>query len=577
MKLIEFFQTILKPYKIHIFGLFVTALLWAFMASIGPMLLKIIINNLTENKTILVPAASYVFWLLMTVLNFRGVDLIKYRFLPFLKRDIACFMFGYMKGHSQDFFQNTFAGTLSKKIDDMVVNFESLVVTADEITANILALLVAIISMGFVNLRFALILLAWFLFFFIVSHFFSKTILKLAEKQSAAYSLYSGTLVDIFSNISSVKLFARQDYESRNLAMKVDNLVEKDKETIYYTFKMRLVQDTSILLLMVMMMYQLVNLYQSNQVTIGDFAFILTLTSSIFQAIWSSASKIIAVYRSVGRCKQALYVLNEPHAIKDISNAKALILTQGAICFENVSFYYNPGQPIFTKTNLAILAGEKVGLVGFSGSGKTTFINLILRSYDVQSGRILIDNQDIAQVAQSSLKQNISMIPQDIMLFHRTLFENISYGDPAADTDTVITAAKKAHCHDFITALPDGYQTFVGERGIKLSGGQRQRIAIARAILENAPILILDEATSALDSVTERQIQTSLKYAMKDRTTIVVAHRLSTLLEMDRILVFDEGTIIEDGNHNELIQKNGHYKKMWNMQTNGLMPDSDCV
>ena len=574
MTLLKFFQIILRPYKLHLLGMFLTGLFWALQASVGPMIIKIVINSLIENKTVLMPAAAYIIWLVFTVLNFRSLDVINYKCLPSLKKDIANYMFAYIRQHSQDFFHNNFAGTLSKKIDDMVINFESLVRTADEINANMLSLIVAIASMGYVNPIFALILLLWFLAFFLLSHIFSKSILKLAEAQSNAYSLYSGTLVDIFSNISSVKLFARQKYEEKNLAVKIDALVAKDKRTLFYTFKMRCVQDISILILMAMMLYHLVNLYHQGLVTIGDFAFILTLTTTVFQGVWFSASKIVEVYRSIGRCQQALSVINAPHAVQDVTNAKAIQVTKGEITFEAVNFHYDAPNPIFTDLNLNIAAGEKVGLVGFSGSGKTSFISLILRVYELASGKILLDGQDISQVTQNSLKQAISMIPQDINLFHRTLYDNISYGNPDASTQEVIAAAKKADCHDFIVQLPDGYQTLVGERGVKLSGGQRQRIAIARAILENAHILILDEATSALDSVTEKQIQASLKYAMKNRTTIVVAHRLSTLLEMDRILVFDAGKIIEDGTHATLIQQNGHYTRMWNMQVNGLMPEA---
>ena len=213
-----------------------------------------------------------------------------------------------------------------------------------------------------------------------------------------------------------------------------------------------------------------------------------------------------------------------------------------------------------------------MGLVGFSGSGKSTFVNLILRLFDIESGQILIDGQDIQEITQESLREHIGLIPQDISLFHRTLLENISYGAPKASKAEVIEASKKAHCHEFITQLQDGYQSLVGERGIKLSGGQRQRIAIARALLKNAPILILDEATSALDSVTESYIQEALHLLMQGKTTLVIAHRLSTLSAMDRILVFNKGRIIEDGTHIQLLRQNGHYTRMWQMQAGGFMP-----
>ncbi len=257
----------------------------------------------------------------------------------------------------------------------------------------------------------------------------------------------------------------------------------------------------------------------------------------------------------------------------DAPGAIPLKIAKGEIAFENVTFNYIPEHNIFEDKNLKISAGSKVGLVGFSGSGKTTFANLILRYFDVESGMITIDGQDISKVTQESLRAQIAMIPQDTSLFHRSLLENIRYGRLDAPDHEVIDAAKKAHCDEFIDILPEQYHTTAGERGVKLSGGQRQRIAIARAILKNAPILILDEATSALDSVTEKKIQDGLKHLMDRRTCIVIAHRLSTLCGMDRILVFKEGKIIEDGSHKELIKANGHYAHMWKMQAGGFLPD----
>jgi ATP-binding cassette subfamily B protein len=230
---------------------------------------------------------------------------------------------------------------------------------------------------------------------------------------------------------------------------------------------------------------------------------------------------------------------------------------------------------VFQSLNITIRSGEKIGLVGFSGSGKSTLFNLLLRLFEPQSGTILIDQQNIQSVTQESLRNSITMIPQDPILFHRSLLENIRYGRLNATDDEVIAAAQKAHAHEFIVASEAGYQTLVGERGVKLSGGQRQRITLARAILKNTSILLLDEATSALDSVTEHHIQDSLAYLMRDKTVMVIAHRLSTLSHLDRILVFQQGKIVEDGSHNQLLQREGHYAKMWSMQAGGFLPQSE--
>lgn len=274
-----------------------------------------------------------------------------------------------------------------------------------------------------------------------------------------------------------------------------------------------------------------------------------------------------------GTVSDSLQLIRKGHDLVDKPTAKPIVITNGRIQFEQVLFEYKKNRPIFENLNLTIPAGQKVGLVGFSGSGKTTFVNLLLRFYDIQSGHINIDNQDIAKVTQDSLRSQIAMIPQDSSLFHRTLMDNIRYGRLDASDEEVLQASKLAHCHEFIMQLDQEYEALVGERGIKLSGGQRQRIAIARAVLKNAPILILDEATSSLDSVTEKLIQDSLKKLMQNRTTIVVAHRLSTLSDMDRVLVFHHGKIIEDGTKENLLQANGHFATLWAMQTDGFLPE----
>lgn len=578
MKLISFSWKIFKPYRFYISFMLFTGMLWGVYVSLSPYLLKIIIDSLAENKAVqqvYLPAVIYVLLYFFTAINFRALDWIKYKILPPIKKDTAMNMFDYIKHHSHDFFQNNFAGSMSNKVNDMVVNLESLLNSADEFFANFASFLIAIVVMYTVNPIFALALFSWCVLFFIISVIFSKSIHELSKLTSESYSKYSGTLVDIFSNISSVRLFSRFKYEIKNLSDSVDNLVYKDRNMLKYIIKMRLVQDITLVGLLGVMFYMLLNLYSKGMVTIGDFALILTITMSIFQAMWHLANKIVDVYKNIGRCYQAMSLIEVKHEIIDQDNAKNLVVKNGEIEFKNVTFSYKNSTPIFSNQNIKISAGSKVGLVGYSGSGKSTFINLILRLYDIAQGDILIDNQSIQAVSQDSLRHNISMIPQDISLFHRSLMDNIKYGNVDASEEDIIKASKQAHCHEFISNLHKGYDTLVGERGIKLSGGQRQRIAIARAFLENAPILILDEATSSLDSVTEKYIQDSLHLAIQNRTTIIIAHRLSTLLEMDRVLVFKDGEIIEDGSHDNLLAANGHYAKMWAMQSNGFLPNDE--
>jgi ATP-binding cassette subfamily B protein len=317
----------------------------------------------------------------------------------------------------------------------------------------------------------------------------------------------------------------------------------------------------------------LLYLWLHNRITTGEVIQVFTTMWSLTMILWTVGAALPALFQSFGTAKQAYSVLLDPQDLGDKPGAPELKISSGEIVFDNVSFRYGE-KSLFENKHVQIRGSEKVGLVGFTGAGKSTFINLILRFFPLHNGKILIDGQEVAHVTLESLRRQIAMIPQDPVLFHRTLRENISYGKPEADEAQIIRAAKLAHCDEFIRNLPGGYEAKVGERGTKLSGGEKQRIAIARAILVDAPILILDEATSSLDSVTERYIQDSLETLMQNRTTIVIAHRLSTLSRMDRILVFDQGKIVEEGTHAALLSEEGLYARMWKMQVGGFLPDA---
>jgi ATP-binding cassette, subfamily B, bacterial len=297
----------------------------------------------------------------------------------------------------------------------------------------------------------------------------------------------------------------------------------------------------------------------------------------VINDIRNLSRRFLEFFEYIGNITDGVSIIIRPHEILDSPTARELVVTHGEIRFEKVDFAYIGGMKVFEGLDLLIRPNERVGLVGFSGSGKSTFMNLILRLYDLQGGRILIDGQDIREVTQDSLRRAISMISQDPMLFHRSLYENVRYGSLDATDAEVHDAARQAHAHEFIASLPDAYDSLVGERGVRLSGGQRQRVAIARAVLKNAPIFFLDEATSSLDSVTERHIQDSIEHLLRGRTSIVIAHRLSTIAHLDRIVVFHEGQVVEDGAHADLLERGGHYARMWGMQAGGFLPDSVVV
>lgn len=559
------------------------ALYWAINNALAPYILKIIIDTVVAHEgsrpEVWDAVRPYVlFYIALWIgiaFDMRLLDWVKLRLFPSIRQDLMNKMFDYLTGRSYRYFQNNFAGSLSNKIGDMHSGVITILTTLDDAFAQFLGLIVAIGMMLLVHPLFAVILLGWAVSFLCISYYFFRPIQNLSHIFSTTRTKVFGQWVDSISNIANIRLFSRNTYESQRIRDSVAEAVSQDRAMEWMIIKMRIFWDISIIVLISVNILLLVNMYQNNQVSIGDFSFIISLSISIFYNLWYLASQFVTFAEEAGKCKQALSIMEMPHEIVDKKEAKPLLVKEGQIEFHDVTFHYHEGVHLFKNKNIIIPARQKVGLVGFSGSGKSTFVNLILRLFDVESGQIRIDGQDIAAVTQNSLREQITMIPQDTTLFHRSLLENIRYGCVTASDEAVITASKMAHCHEFVSQLKEGYESLVGERGIKLSGGQRQRIAVARAMLKNAPILILDEATSALDSVTEKYIQDGLHTLMQDKTTIVIAHRLSTLSQMDRILVFNAGYIIEDGTHEELIQAKGHYAHMWQMQAGGFLPEQE--
>lgn len=570
-----------KQRRLFTFIIF-ASIIWAISDTFFPYFLKTIINTVQTyhgQRAGVYAALSGVlltfalFWLISEIiLRIQGVAQI-YIF-PQFRANIRAAVFDYVKSHSHNYFASHFAGNLAKKLSDLPTSCEEIVtiICFQFITAAVGSVIV-LLMMFQVKLIFAVILVFWLCLHLSLVFFMLKKSQKLWEIHSKAASVLSGNIVDSFTNMLNVRLFVRHQYESEYLKQFQQDEIHKAKKAMWLVEKMRIGFGISGLFLVFAMIFTLVHGWIQGWITIGDFTQVGMQSFWILGWIWHVSFQMTVFARELGTISEALNLIKKRHDLVDKKDAKPLIISQGQIDFRDVSFSYRKEHWIFSNLNVEILAGQKVGLVGFSGSGKTTFVNLILRFYDVNSGKILIDGQTIADVSQDSLRQHIAMIPQEPSLFHRSLMENIRYGRLSASDDEVIAAAKLAHCHEFIKQLDEGYDSLVGERGIKLSGGQRQRIAIARAMLKNAPILILDEATSALDSVTEKLIQESLHWLMAEKTTIVVAHRLSTLADMDRILVFDKGQIIEEGSMETLLAKQGHFATLWNMQVNGFLPE----
>ncbi len=573
----------IKRQRLGFLAIIVIAVIWAVNDTFFPYFLKLIVNavqhfhgqpNQIYSAVGGVLALLIAFWVI-TELCLRIQGIVQIYTFPHFRANIRRTVFDYVKAHSHEYFANHFAGNIAKKIADLPSSCQNIVeIVCFNFVTALTGSLIVLIMMWMIQPLFAIVLFLWLCVHFALTFLFLRHGNHLWEQHSDSVSTLSGKIVDVFSNVSSMRLFARGQHETTNLQDAQREEIRKAKKAMWLIEINRFVLGLSGLVLIFCTIFLLLYYWAHHFITIGDFTQIGMQMFWLLGWVWFVSFQLSIYAREIGTVNSALNLITKGHDIVDQKSAAKLKVNKGKIQFENVTFEYQKKHPFFQGLNITIEGGQRVGLVGFSGSGKSTFVNLILRFYDIKSGRILIDDQDIATVTQDSLREQVAMIPQDPTLFHRTLMENIRYGRLTATDDEVIAAANLAHCQEYIEKLDQKYHSMVGERGIKLSGGQRQRIAIARAILKNAPILILDEATAALDTVTEKLIQESLHTVMQNRTTIVIAHRLSTLVDMDRILVFHKGKIIEDGTHEELLNLGGKFAKLWEMQTNGFLPDA---
>jgi ATP-binding cassette subfamily B protein len=560
---------------------FIAPMFLILETTLQPYAIKILIDGINEISPGQAKLPTEIFWgiglfigaaiVICTIC--RGQEWLQCRIIPKFLADIRLSVLESLSQQSYGYFIDHLAGNLSNKLSDLPSAIDKIrMFVCWSMVGTIAAGTASVIVVATVSISAAITL---FLFISIQGATivcYARRIDKAAHHNAEDKSTLSGLVVDMIGNILPIKLFARRNFEMQNIGKKQAEERASNRKLMTRINIMRSITDLFYIILAAAFVAIIVKGLQKGAITAGDAAFLLVTMFAIAAQMWHLSQSMTDFFREMGIAKQALALINVPILLQDKKDAKPLNVTKGEIIFKNVHFQYHHETALFSDKNVVIAPGEKVGLVGFSGSGKTTFVQLIMRFFDIKSGEILIDGQNIADVTQESLRENIVMVPQDTTLFHRTLMENIRYGDPNATDAEVIAAAKAAHCDEFITELPHGYNTLVGERGVKLSGGQRQRIAIARAILKQAPILIMDEATSALDSVTEQTIQSSISQLMAQRTTIVVAHRLSTLTAMDRILVFDQGHIKEDGTHEALLAADGLYAQMWKMQAGGFLP-----
>jgi len=579
-KTISYYWKVMLNYKFVLLFLFVAIISASILDSITPIYLKNFFNTLANGgqkeiiiKTLFSIITAVIILKLCRWVIFRSFDFTMNFFESKVLTDLYNFCFIHIHKHSFAYFSNTFTGSIVKKVKGFSGSFENLF---DQLFYDILPAIVNVIIiisvLTNINLFLGLGMLIAIIVFVSINFIFVKYKMKFDMARTEAETTTSSLLADTVTNNTNIKLFNGYKIENKNFFEKTERLRKTKKKTWDVHVIFITIQSFLLIVLEIGMYLLAINLWTKNMINVGDFVLIQSYIIMILGMVWNFGRVLRRIYESLSDAEEMTVVLETPYDIVDVKRPTKLKVKNGEISFENVCFAYENNTNVVDNFSLDIKPKETVALVGSSGAGKTTLIKLILRMFDVQKGRILIDGQDIAKVSQESLRQNVSLVPQDPILFHRSLMENIRYGKPTATNKEVLKASKLAHCDEFISRLEKGYDTFVGERGIKLSGGERQRVAIARAILRNAPILIMDEATSSLDSESEKFIQDSLDKLMKEKTVIVVAHRLSTIKKVDRIVVIDKKKIVEDGTHNSLIQlKNGIYKKLWDIQVGGFI------
>ncbi|WP_317929408.1 ABC transporter ATP-binding protein [Halioxenophilus sp. WMMB6] len=493
----------------------------------------------------------------------------------------------YLMNQSYAFFQEDFSGRIATKVMQTALAVrESVMKMLDVLLFATVYMVTAVVLLANADLRISLPLVVWLVAYIFILRIFLPRLRQISSVQADARSTMTGRIVDSYTNILTLKLFSHAERE----ASYVRNGMDQFLHTVYPQMRLVTLLNLTVWAVNMLLVFSVgvlgIWLWLNDAISTGAIAIAMSLSIRLTGMSHWIMWEVSALFENIGTVEDGMSSLAKPQAVRDMNQALPLTVRQGEIAFNNVSFNYQAlnaqgeasNRPVFEHLNVVIRPGEKVGIVGRSGAGKSTFVNLLLRFFDIQQGSITIDGQNIAEVSQESLRAQIGMVTQDTSLLHRSVRENIKFGRPEASEAEMIAAARKAEASEFIQELMDasgrtGFDAHVGERGVKLSGGQRQRVAIARVMLKDAPILVLDEATSALDSEVEVSIQASLARLMEGKTVIAIAHRLSTIAAMDRLLVFDKGRIVEEGSHEQLVSKNGLYAQLWRHQSGGFLTD----
>lgn len=485
----------------------------------------------------------------------------------------------YLLKQSVSFYSDDFAGRIATKVMQTSLAVRETVMKLLDVLVYISVYFTSMIVMvGQADWRLMAPMLIWLAAYIAIQFYFVPKLKAISEKQADARSTMTGRIVDSYTNINTVKLFSHSKRETEY----AEEGMAEFLGTVHKQMRLATGINISVEIINYLLVFSItavsIMLWIDNVLSVGAIAIAISLALRVNGMSHWIMWEISSLFENLGTVTDGMNTLAKPITINDNPNATELKVTQGSIKFDGVNFHYGENKGVINDLNLEIKPGEKIGLVGRSGAGKSTLVNLLLRFHDIESGSITIDGHDLRDVTQDSLRSQIGMVSQDTSLLHRSIRDNIKYGRPDASDDELFAATQQAQAHEFIETLTDsygskGYDAQVGERGVKLSGGQRQRIAISRVLLKDAPLLILDEATSALDSEVEAAIQDSLDELMEGKTVIAIAHRLSTIAAMDRLLVMDQGKIVEQGTHQELVQLGGIYAQLWNHQTGGFISD----
>ncbi len=584
--LLRFYTYFIKQFRVGIAAKMATTAIGAGLDSLLPIFLGLVVNLVTETTRgdmftthgplLLIMAALILVrplvWTLDILTHFHAVT-------PSFVDRIRWQSHWHVMRQSWTFFQNDFAGRVANKVmqsgEALEMSFMQLV---DAVWYALVFIIVAMFVLAGQSPVYALPLVTWLLLYVVLMAWFMPLISRQSARLSEEKSIVTGRVVDCYTNVQTLKTFASSAREDAYVSDALEGHAHEFRQLMRIFSRMWITLFVINALLMVGTAWIVLDGWNRGALSNGE---VITIIPFIWQIVNISGWILDVasnIFRNIGNVRDSMETIAKPLTMNDKPDAETIKVSKGEIVYENVSFNYWKGEKgqVIDDFNLTIKSGEKVGLIGRSGAGKSTLVSLLLRLFDVEKGRVLIDGQDVRDVSQDSLRHVIGLVSQDTSLLHRSIRENIKYGKPDASDAEMIAAAKQAHVHDVVEELSDrdgrsGYDAQVGERGVKLSGGQRQRVAIARVLLKNAPILLLDEATSALDSEVEAAIQEQLQELMRDKTVIAIAHRLSTIAAMDRLVVMDKGQVVEQGTHAELLKTGGHYAQLWARQSGGFL------